>query len=64
VWSVNHLPKVISGDDPMQAIVDLVGDYCAESCKVPRLAAVFQGTRFIKNAILLPSIPHQGGEMF
>ena len=25
VWSVNHLAKVISGDDPMQAIVDLVG---------------------------------------
>ena len=24
VWSVNHLSKVISGDDPMQAIVDLV----------------------------------------
>ena len=24
VWSVNHLAKVISGDDPMQAIVDLV----------------------------------------
>ena len=28
-WSVNHLAKVISGDDPMQAIVDLVGDYWA-----------------------------------
>ena len=25
VWSVNHLANVISGDDPMQAIVDLVG---------------------------------------
>jgi hypothetical protein len=29
VWSVNHLAKVVSGDDPMQAIVDLVGDYWA-----------------------------------
>jgi hypothetical protein len=25
VWSVNHLAKVVSGDDPLQAIVDLVG---------------------------------------
>src|SRR5262249_38016764 len=27
VWSVNHLAKVVSGDDPLQAIVDLVGGY-------------------------------------
>jgi hypothetical protein len=26
-WSVNHLAKVISGDGPMQAIVDLVAEY-------------------------------------
>ena len=31
VWSVNHLAKVISGDDPMQAIVDLVGEYWART---------------------------------
>src|SRR6185436_779725 len=31
VWSVNHLAKVISGDDPMQAIVDLVGGYWART---------------------------------
>jgi hypothetical protein len=31
VWSVNHLAKVISGDDPMQAIVDLVGAYWART---------------------------------
>ena len=31
VWSVNHLAKVISGDDPMQAIVDLVADYWART---------------------------------
>lgn len=26
-WSVNHLASVISGDDPLQAIVDIVGEY-------------------------------------
>src|SRR6476659_1332565 len=31
VWSVNHLSKVISGDDPMQAIIDLVGEYWART---------------------------------
>ena len=31
VWSVNHLAKVVSGDDPMQAIVDLVGAYWART---------------------------------
>lgn len=31
VWSVNHLAKVISGDDPMQAIIDLVGAYWART---------------------------------
>ena len=28
-WSVNHLAKALSGSDPMQAIVDLVGEYWA-----------------------------------
>src|ERR1041385_7437461 len=31
VWSVNHLAKVISGDDPMQAIVDLAAEYWART---------------------------------
>ena len=31
VWSVNHLAKVISGDDPMGAIVDLVASYWART---------------------------------
>src|SRR6186713_2308055 len=31
VWSVNHLAKVISGDDPMAAIGDLVGEYWART---------------------------------
>ena len=30
-WSVNHLATVISGDDPMQAIVDLVAAYWART---------------------------------
>src|SRR5215470_2036813 len=31
VWSVNHLAKVVSGDDPMAAIVDCVGTYWART---------------------------------
>src|SRR5438477_473780 len=31
VWSVNHLAKVVSGDDPMGAIVDLVAAYWART---------------------------------
>src|SRR4051812_47012542 len=30
-WSVNHLASVISGDDPLGAIVDLVGAYWART---------------------------------
>jgi hypothetical protein len=30
-WSVNHLAKVIAGDDPMQTILDLVADYWARA---------------------------------
>src|SRR5689334_15529794 len=44
VWSVNHLTKVISGDDPMQAIVDLVAEYWArvdESLIVSCLKGMF-----------------------
>ena len=31
VWSVNHLAEVISGDDPMGAIIDLVAGYWART---------------------------------
>src|SRR5213075_2714066 len=31
VWSVNHLAKVVSGDDPLQAIIDLVAAYWART---------------------------------
>jgi hypothetical protein len=43
-WSVNHLASVISGDDPMQAIVDLVADYWAridEGILVSALKGIF-----------------------
>lgn len=30
-WGVNHLAKVVSGDDPMQVIVDLVAGYWART---------------------------------
>src|SRR5215471_2585851 len=30
-WSVNHLAKVVSGDDPMGAILDLVAEYWART---------------------------------
>jgi hypothetical protein len=33
VWSVNHLAKVVSGDDPLQAIMDLVAGYWARTDK-------------------------------
>src|SRR3954449_2559562 len=31
VWSVNHLAKVVSGDDPMRAIGDLLAAYWART---------------------------------
>jgi hypothetical protein len=31
VWSVNDLAAALSGDDPMQAILDLVGGYWART---------------------------------
>src|SRR4051794_36733634 len=54
VWSVNHLAKVISGDDPMQAIVDLVAAYWARtdeglivSCLKGMFAAGLGGGSFL-----------------
>jgi len=43
-WSVNHLAKVVSGDDPMQAIVDLVAEYWArtdQSLVISSLKGIF-----------------------
>jgi hypothetical protein len=58
VWSVNHLAKVISGDDPMQAIVDLVGDYWAridEGLVVSCLKGVFGSASMAGNRLGIAS---------
>jgi hypothetical protein len=57
-WSVNHLAKVISGDDPMQAIVDLVGDYWArtdEGLIVSCLKGIFGAASMAGNKLTIAS---------
>ncbi len=57
-WSVNHLAKVISGDDPMQAIVDLVGDYWArtdEGLIVSCLKGIFGAASMAGNKLSIAS---------
>jgi hypothetical protein len=57
-WSVNHLAKVISGDDPMQAIVDLVADYWArtdEAILVACLKGVFAAASMAGNKLSIAS---------
>jgi hypothetical protein len=57
-WSVNHLAKVISGDDPMQAIVDLVGGYWAridEGLVVSCLKGVFASASMVGNKLTIAS---------
>lgn len=58
VWGVNHLAKVISGDDPMQAIVDLVADYWArtdEGLVVSCLKGVFAAASMAGNKLAIAS---------
>ena len=58
VWSVNHLAKVISGDDPMQAIVDLVGEYWArtdEGLVVSSLKGMFAAGSMSGNLLAIHS---------
>src|SRR5688572_16412348 len=58
VWSVNHLAKVISGDDPMQAIIDLVADYWArtdEGLLVSALKGVFAAASMAGNKLTIAS---------
>ena len=58
VWSVNHLAKVISGDDPMQAIVDLVGDYWAridQSLVISSLKGIFLSATMAANKLAIAS---------
>lgn len=57
-WSVNHLAKVISGDDPMQAIVDLVGDYWARTDQgmvISCLKGIFAAASMAGNKLTLAS---------
>src|SRR6186713_1662825 len=58
VWSVNHLAKVVSGDDPLQAIVDLVGDYWArtdEGLLVSCLKGIFAAGSMAGNRLSIKS---------
>ena len=58
VWSVNHLAKVISGDDPMQAIVDLVAGYWArtdEGLVISALKGVFAAATMSANLLAIHS---------
>ena len=58
VWSVNHLAKVISGDDPMQAIVDLVADYWArtdQSLVISSLKGIFAAASMADNKLAIAS---------
>jgi hypothetical protein len=57
-WSVNHLAKVISGDDPMQAIVDLVAAYWAridEGLVVSCLKGLFAAATMSGNKLTIAS---------
>jgi hypothetical protein len=58
VWSVNHLAKVISGDDPMQAIVDLVAAYWArtdEGLVISCLKGMFAAASMAGNLLAIHS---------
>ena len=58
VWSVNHLAKVVSGDDPMQAILDLVGDYWARTDQgliISSLKGIFASASMAGNKLAIAS---------
>ena len=58
VWSVNHLAEVISGDDPMQAIVDLVAGYWArtdEGLIISSLKGMFGAASLAGNLLSIAS---------
>lgn len=58
VWSVNHLAKAVSGDDPMQAILDLVGDYWArtdQSLVISCLKGIFAAASMANNKLGIAS---------
>ena len=56
VWSVNHLAKVVSGDDPMQAIVDLVAEYWArtdQALVISALKGLFAAASMAGNKLII-----------
>src|SRR4051795_7600167 len=58
VWSVNHLAKVVSGDDPLQAIVDLVAGYWArtdEGLIISSLKGMFGAATMAGNLLSIKS---------
>ena len=58
VWSVNHLAKVISGDDPIKAIGDLVAEYWArtdEGLIVSSLKGMFAAATMSGNLLAIHS---------
>jgi hypothetical protein len=58
VWSVNHLAKAISGDDPMQAIVDLVAGYWARTDQgilISSLKGIFAAASMAGNLLSIAS---------
>src|SRR3954469_15349482 len=58
VWSVNHLARVISGEDPMQAIVNLVAEYWArtdEGLIVSSLKGMFASGTLAGNLLAIHS---------
>src|SRR6516225_5073983 len=58
VWSVNHLAKVVSGDDPLQAIVDLVAGYWArtdEGLVISCLKGMFGAASMVGNLLAIHS---------
>ena len=58
VWSVNHLAKAVSGDDPMGAIVDLVAGYWArtdQSLLLSCLKGIFAAGTMAGNKLAIAS---------
>jgi hypothetical protein len=58
VWSVNHLAEVVSGDDPMGKIIDLVGGYWArtdESLVISCLKGMFAAASMAGNLLAIHS---------
>jgi hypothetical protein len=57
-WSVNYLATVLSGDDPMQALVNLVGDYWAredEKFLISCLKGIFASGSMAGNKLSIAS---------